>query len=93
MQLDFAEWEKGCEELPCDVVNTPDSVVYPAVKNMVDDSLGYLIRQQKEDGGWHLNFRFGESDAFRKPEADFEAHLTMLILAEMRRFGRIESLN
>ena len=60
------------------------------MKDLVDDSIGYLIRQQKEDGGWHLNFRFGEGDTFHKLEADFEAHLTMLILAERGRFGRIE---
>lgn len=90
MQLDFVKWEQGYEELPCDVVQTPDSVVYPAVKDLVDESLSYLIRQQKGDGGWHLNFRFGEGNAFRKLEEDFEAHLTMLILAELGRFGRIE---
>lgn len=90
MQLDFVKWKQGYEELPCDVVNTPESVVYLAVKDLVDDSIGYLIRQQKEDGGWHLNFRFGEGEAFRKLEADFEAHLTMLILAELGRFGRID---
>ncbi|NJD04446.1 MAG: hypothetical protein FIA99_18060 [Ruminiclostridium sp.] len=91
MQLDFAKWEQGYEELPCDVVQTPDSVVYPAVKDLVDDSLSYLIRQQKDDGGWHWSFRFGEADVFRKLEADSDAHLTMLILAELGRFGRIEN--
>ncbi|MHB1152612.1 MAG: hypothetical protein ACYCWE_06435 [Eubacteriales bacterium] len=90
MLLDYEKWETDYEELPCDVVNTPDSVIYTAVKDLVDDSLGCLIRQQKEDGGWHLNFHFGEGNAFRKLEADFEAHLTMLILAELGRFGRIE---
>ena len=90
MQMDFSKWEQGYEELPCDVVNTPDSVVYPAVKDLVDGSLSCLIRQQGEDGAWHLNFRFGEGEAFRKLEAGFEAHLTMLILAELGRFKRIE---
>ncbi|MFO7612997.1 MAG: hypothetical protein R6W99_11070 [Clostridia bacterium] len=90
MQLDFAKWEQGYEELPCDIVQTPDSVVYPAVKELVDTSLDYLIRQQKDDGGWHLNFRFGQGESFRKLEAAYEAHLTMLILAELGRFGRVE---
>jgi hypothetical protein len=90
MQLDFVKWEKDYEDLPCEVVNTPDSVIYTTVKDLLDDSLGYLIRQQKEDGGWHLNFHLGESDTFRKLEANFEAHLTMLVLTELRRFGRIE---
>jgi hypothetical protein len=91
MQLDFAKWEQGYEELPCDVVNTPDSIVYPAVKDLVNDSLSYLIHQQKDDGAWHLNYRFGEGEVYRKLEADYEANLTMLILAELGRFGRIEN--
>jgi hypothetical protein len=90
MQLDLAKWEQGYEELPCDVVDTPNSVVYPAVKDLVDDSLDYLIRQQDEDGCWHLHWNFGSGEAFAKLQEKFEAHLTMLILAELKRFGRIE---
>lgn len=90
MQLNFAEWENGYEELPCDIVVTPDSVIYPAVQELVDHSLSYLIRQQKEDGAWHLNYSFGEGVAFRKLEQEYEMHLTVLILAELHRFGRIE---
>ncbi|HCA28457.1 MAG TPA: hypothetical protein DEP23_02185, partial [Ruminococcaceae bacterium] len=90
MQLDFMKWEKGYEHLPCHVVETPDSMIYPAVKYLVDKSLSYLIRQQGDDGAWHLNYRFGEDEVFRKLETDFEAHQTMLLLAELGRFGRIE---
>ena len=90
MQLDLVKWEQGYEELPCDVVETPDSVVYPIVKDLVDNSLDYLIRQQNNDGCWHLPWRFGDSEAFNKMQSDFEAHLTMLILAELGRFERIE---
>lgn len=89
MQLDLAKWEQGYEELPCDVVDTPDSVVYPAVKELVDDSLDYLIRQQDGDGCWHLHRRLGEGEAFDRMQEQYEAHITMLILAELGRFGRI----
>jgi hypothetical protein len=54
-----------------------------------DTSLGYVIRQQDADGCWHLHWRFGDGEAFDKMQALFEAHLTMLILAELNRFGRI----
>jgi len=90
MQLDFQAWEKGYEEIPCDIVDAPDSVVYPAVKDLVDDSLGYLIRQQSRNGAWRLTWHFGKGNAFRKLEKKWEVHLTMLILAELGRFGRIE---
>jgi len=89
MQLDFAAWERGYEELPCNVVDTPDSVVYPAVRDLVDASLDYLIKQQSGNGAWPLTWRFGKDERFRRLEADYEAHLTMLILAELGRFGRI----
>lgn len=90
MQLDLKEWENGFEGIPCNIVETPYSVIYPVVKNLVDDSLGYLIRQQGKDGAWHLNFSFGDSTKFRKLESQFETHLTVLILAELERFRRIE---
>jgi len=89
MQLDLKKWEQGYEELPCDVIDTPDSIIYSTVKHLVDDSLDYLIRQQNDDGCWHIHWRFGEGEAFAKLQANYEAHLTMLILAELGRFGRI----
>ena len=92
MQLDLPKWEQGYEELPCDVVDTPDSVIYPAVKKLVDNSLSYLIRQQCVDGCWHLTWSFGEGEAFAKLQVAYEAHVTMLILAELGRFDRIESV-
>jgi hypothetical protein len=90
MQLNFAEWEKGYEELPCDIVNTPDSIIYPVVKELVDTSIGYLIRQQNDDGCWHLNWRLGSGEAFDKMQILFEMHLTNLVITELNRFGRIE---
>jgi hypothetical protein len=90
MQLDRAKWEQDYFELPCEIVDTPESIVYPAVKDLVDASLDYLIRQQRDDGCWHLNFRLGEGAEFDKLQSDCETHLTMLILAELKRFGRVE---
>jgi len=90
MVLDVQKWETCYEELPCEIVVTPDSVVYPAVKDLVDDSLGYVIRQQCDDGAWHTGYRFGEDEGFRPLEALYDAHNTMLTLATIGRFGRIE---
>jgi hypothetical protein len=33
-QLDLTKWEQGYEKLPCDVVDTPDSVVYLAANSL-----------------------------------------------------------
>lgn len=90
MQLDYSAWENGYEELPCDIVETPDSIVYPAVKQVVDDSLDYLINRQSADGAWHLTWGFGEDEGFRRLERLYETNYTMLVLARLGRFDRIE---
>jgi len=90
MELNKNNWVNEYEDLPCFVVKAPDSCVYPAVKDLVDESLDYLIRQQSEGGAWHLYYSWGENEAFRKMEKSYEAHMTMLFLAKLKRFGRIE---
>ena len=90
MDMDESCWEHGYHETPCDVVVTPDSFIYPVVKDVVDESLEYEIRHQQADGAWHLNWRLGEGEAFDRLQAKFEVHYTMLTLAELNRFGRIE---
>ena len=90
MDMDESGWDHGYHVTPFEVVETPESFVYPVVKDLVDQSLDYLIRQQSEDGAWHLTFHFGKDEAFRRLEANYEAHYTMLKLAELNRFGRIE---
>lgn len=90
MQLDYSAWENGYEELPCDVVETPESVVYPAVKDIVEDSLDYIIKRQSEDGAWHLTWSFGEDERFRKMERLYETHYSMQMLARLKRFKRID---
>ena len=92
MQLDYSTWDNGYEELPCDVVETPDSVVYPAIKEVVDDSLDYLIKRQSTDGAWHLTWGFGEEEGFRRLERLYETNYTMLVLARLGRFNRIEDV-
>ena len=87
MQLDYAAWENGYEELPCDVVETPDSVVYPAVRQVVEESLDYLIRRQSPDGAWHLTWRFGDDERFRRMETLYEANYTMLVLSRLYRLA------
>ena len=93
MQLDYSAWDNGYEELPCDVVETPDSVVYPAVRQVVNDSLDYLVKRQSTDGAWHLTWEFGEDERFRKMERLYEANYTMLVLARLGRFNRITNVN
>lgn len=92
MELNYSAWKNSYVELPCDIVETPDSVIYPAVKQVVNDSLDYLIERQNEDGAWHLAWSFGTDERFRKMERLYEANYTMLVLARLGRFNRIEKV-
>lgn len=90
MELNEDNWWKpgSYSETPCDVVITPDSFIYPVVKNEVDKALDCLIDKQNEDGTWRIPYSFG--DGLENLQADMEAHCTMLNLAELGRFGRID---
>lgn len=89
MELDYAKSDNDYVHLPCDVVGSPDSIIYPTVKDLVDDSLEYRMKQQTDDGRWPLGWSFGEDEEFRKLQILYEAHYTMEMLAKLKRFGRI----
>ena len=90
MELDYNTWANDYVELPCDVIESPESVVYPAVKEVVDDSLDFLIGRQSDDGAWHLTWHFGENERFRRLERLYEANYTLKVLTRLLRFNRIE---
>lgn len=43
MELDYSKSDHDYVHLPCETVKFPDSVVYPVVKKLVDDSLEYRL--------------------------------------------------
>lgn len=90
MELDYAKSDNDYVHLPCDSIDSPNNIIYPAVKDLVDDSLGYRIRQQSEDGRWSLGWSFGEGEGFHKLHRLYEAYRSMGILAALGRFERIE---
>ncbi|MFC1946933.1 hypothetical protein ACFLXY_03310 [Chloroflexota bacterium] len=91
MEMDESVWDHGYHEKPCDVVDTPDSFIYPVVKDAVDNALDYMIRHQHADGAWRFNFPLGEGEAFDRLKVKCDAQYTMLYLAKSNRFGRIET--
>ena len=90
MELDFAKSDNDYVHLPCDSIDSPDNIIFPAVKNLVDESLSYRINQQSDDGRWPLGWSFGESEGFRKLQILYESYLSVKILVKLNRFGRIE---
>lgn len=90
MELDFKKSNNEYVHLPCDSVNSPDSIVYPVVKELVDESLEYRMRQQSDDGRWPLGWSFGSDAGLQKLQVKYEAYQTLLMLVKLEQFGRIE---
>lgn len=90
MELDYTKSDADYVHLPCDVVGSPDSIIYPAVKDLVDDSLGYRLKQQSDDGRWPLGWSFGEGEGYRRLQTLYETYRTLDMLVKLKRFGRIE---
>lgn len=89
MELDYTKSDNDYVHLPCDSIESPDSIIYPAVKDLVDDSLGYRMKQQSDDGRWPLGWSFGEGEGLQKLQILYEASGTVGMLAKFKRFGRI----
>jgi len=90
MELDFAKSDNDYVHLPCDSINSPDNIIYPVVKNYVDESLTHRLKQQSDDGRWPLGWSFGEDEGLRKLQVLCEASRTMGMLVKLGRFDRIE---
>jgi hypothetical protein len=90
-EVDFSKSDSDYVHLPCDYgVCSPDCIVYPAVRELVDDALSYRIKQQCPDGKWPLGWSFGKSEGLRRLQTLYEAHRTNEMLVKLKRFGRIE---
>lgn len=90
MELDFEKSRQKYVHLPCDSVSSPDSIVYPVVKDLVEESLEYRMKQQSDDGRWPLGWSFGSDAGLQKLQVKYEAYRTLLMLVKLEQFGRIE---
>lgn len=91
MELDFTKSEYDYVHLPCDSISSPDSIVYPVVKNLVDKALEYRMKQQNSDGRWPLGWSFGDDEGLQKLQVRYEAYCTLSMLVKLKQFGKIES--
>ena len=90
-ELDFTKSDNEYVHLPCDyAVCSPDCIVYPVVKDLVDESLSYRIMQQADDGRWPLGWSYGESEGLRKLQELAEVTDTVDMLVKLKRFGKID---
>jgi len=90
MELDYAKSDDDYVHLPCGWIDSPDNIIYPVVKEHVDASLEYRMKQQCADGRWPLGWTFGESEGLQRLQTLYETSLTLKMLVKLKRFGRIE---
>lgn len=90
MVLDYAKSDNDYVHLPCDSVRTPNDIIYPVVKDLVDESLEYRIKQQGEDGRWLLGWSFGEDERLYCLQVKYEAYRSLCMLVKLNHFGLIE---
>lgn len=92
MELNYEKSDNGYVHLPCHSVNSPDNIIYPVIKDLVDDSLEYRIKQQSEDGRWPLGWSFGKGEGLYELQVKYEAHLSLVMLVKLKEFGLIENV-
>ena len=91
MELDFERSDIDYVHLPCDwAVKSPNSILYPTVKDLVDKSLDYRLKQQSADGKWPLGWSFGNDADMQKLQLKYETYMTVEMLVKLKNFGRIE---
>ncbi|MDE5741073.1 MAG: hypothetical protein K2H90_01325 [Oscillospiraceae bacterium] len=90
MELDFAKSDKDYVHLPCDVAGHPKSIIYPAVNDLVLDSLEYRMGQQKNDGRWPLGWSFGDDKELQKLQIKYETYRSLAMLEKLDRFDMID---
>ena len=90
MNLDKNKWLHDFEDVACEIVSTSDSFLYSTVIHEVDESLDFLVGRMNEESKWRLRWRLGDGEVFDRLQEKYDAHLTMLYLAILNRFGRID---
>ena len=86
-ELDFTKSDTDYVHLPC---ISPYSIVYPVVKDLVDEALSYRIQQQCDSGKWPLGWSYGDSEEMRRLEAKNDVVRTLYMLVLLKQSGRIE---
>jgi len=90
-ELDYTKSDSDYVHLPCDSgVTTPDSILYPMVKDIVDESLTYRMGQQCESGKWPMGWSYGDSEEMQRLELKADVRRTANMLVKLKRFNRIE---
>ena len=77
---------------PLSFIDSPKSPFYPGLERESAVNLDYILRTQKEDGGWPLNWSWSEVDpvAWKIAEQEWRAVVTLEKLERLEGFHRIQ---
>ena len=92
LATDPAQWG-GYVLQPLDVVDAPDSPLYPRFREHVERHLDYLIETQGADGVWspHWSWMGAFPEAWERARVAWQGRLTVLRLRQLAAFGRVPS--
>lgn len=75
---------------PLDYVSSPDSFLYPSLKDSVADNLDFLIDSVSEEGAWNPSWSWGQyEDAWSQARQTISGSLTVDRLRILKGFDRI----
>ncbi len=76
---------------PLSFIHSMNSPFYPGLEKEADTNLNYIIRTQKQDGGWPLNWSWSDVDpaAWKIAEQEWRAVMTLEKLERLEGFHRI----
>ena len=77
---------------PLSFIDSPHSPFYPGLEKEAAVNLDYILRTQKEDGGWPLNWSWSDVDpaAWKIAEKEWRAVMTLEKLERLEGFHRIQ---
>lgn len=90
--FDESQWMNYVAQ-PFDMVDSPDSVWYPLIRNNVEKNADYWIDTLSNDGYWQPNFSWGvDTDVSKMATKNWIGYIAVKRIKILKVFDRIESI-
>jgi len=96
VETDLSKWNTYCAR-PLDLVDSPDSPYFAALRDAVAMNLEYLVDTQKDDGTWLVYWSWGENIkdedeiAWRTSQREWQGVMIINNLKRLNAFDRLQS--
>jgi hypothetical protein len=89
IERERGEWD-GYGAQPLIFVEDPDSFLYEALKDVVDDNLTYVLETLGDDGAWKLPYQwYRDEEEFERLRPEITASYAVHRICVLRAFGRL----